>query len=98
MEAGDENILDLKKAARMEERKRVAKAFERAGAHVKTKIRGSVFENFFEVGGIQAGREFDIGQILDGDKTLFEANRFPNLLPETNSASTIAQKLRSRIQ
>ncbi len=68
LQAGDENVLDLKEAARMEERKRVAKAFERTGTHVKTKIAGGVFKNFFEVRGIQAGRELDIGQILDGDK------------------------------
>jgi hypothetical protein len=82
----------------VKKRKSVSKTLERAGTHVETKIARSIFEYFFEMRGGEASGEVHVRKIFEAYEPIFDANGLPNVLPEGDAASVIAEGLRTRVE
>ena len=91
VEVGDENVLHLQEAARMKERKRVVKAFERAGTQMKTHVAGSLRQYILKLRSAQVAGNGDAGQVVEVHEPFFEAHGFPHFLPESHAAAAIGK-------
>jgi hypothetical protein len=91
IEVGDENILNLQVAARIEQRNRVGKALQRSRAEGKAQVARRFLQDIFQFSHIQAGRESGVHQLFDGHQSLLQPNGVPDIHPEAHAPFIIAQ-------
>src|SRR5579871_3546080 len=95
VQIGDENILHLEVAARVEQGDGVKETFERSGTEVEAEISRGILQNFFQLREIKTGRKGGVDQILEGNQALFELHSIPDLHPEAHAAIVVAQVVRT---
>ena len=99
IEIGDENILHLEEPARMKKRQRIAKTFERARNSCENGNRWARPREFLRVvRDVSPAGKVNVRQILDADEAIFEANGFPDVLPEGNAAAAVTGEFRASLE